>query len=172
MIILSQPICPRAINSTCHIQLLTYLEFDSRRRLCWSTDVAGLMLGVAQRDVLKSHWSSNLSSSSSVGPPTSWENIHSLLSLTSKASPWQTSFHREPTLIFTFVNHIHSGGQIPHLDAAVSVACEQVAPWPWAHSTGSLTFSDCKWGYCSTVNSLDLTDSAKDIIQMWTMGSK
>lgn len=49
----------------------TYLEFDSRRRLCWTTEVAGLILGVAQRDVLRSHWSSNLSSSSSVGPPTS-----------------------------------------------------------------------------------------------------
>lgn len=49
-----------------------YLELDSRSRLCWTTDVAGLMLGVAQRDVLRSHWSRSFSSSSSVGPPPSW----------------------------------------------------------------------------------------------------
>lgn len=50
-----------------------HLEPASRSRLCCTTDAAGLMLGVAQRDALRSHWSSSFSSSSSVGPPASAE---------------------------------------------------------------------------------------------------
>lgn len=65
-----QHVCQPNLPSATHL-LRTHLELDSRRRLCWSTEVAGLMLGVAQRDVLRSHWSSSLSSSSSVGPPAS-----------------------------------------------------------------------------------------------------
>lgn len=52
-------------------QYRSNLEQDSRRRVCCSTEGAGLMLGVAQREVLRSHWSNSCSSSSSVGPPTS-----------------------------------------------------------------------------------------------------
>lgn len=85
----AQPIFPKAISWTSDTipNPGTHLELDSRRRPCWSTEVAGLMLGVAQRDVLRSHWSSNLSSSSSVGPPASSGNTPSLPPLLSKAHP-------------------------------------------------------------------------------------
>lgn len=86
-----------------------------------------------------------------------------------KPTLWRTLFLKEHTLILAFVDHIHGGGQVPHLNAAVGVACEQVPPWPGAHPAGALTFSYCKWGYCSTVNSLDFADSAKHSVQLLTM---
>lgn len=50
---------------------LSNLEQDSLRRVWCSIEGAGLIFGVAQREVLRSHWSNSCSSSSSVGPPTS-----------------------------------------------------------------------------------------------------
>ncbi len=70
---------------TCELAFgLQYLEQDSRSRLCCSTEGAGLMLGVAQRDVLKSHWSSSFSSSCSVGPPTSADRSHHFTTLSNR----------------------------------------------------------------------------------------
>lgn len=44
-------------------------------------------------------------------------------------------------LVLSLVDHIHSCGQVPHLDAAVGVAGEQVPPWPGAHPAGALALS-------------------------------
>lgn len=46
-----------------------------------------------------------------------------------------------PTLVLSLVDHIHGCGQVPHLDAAVGVAGEQVSPWPGAHPAGALALS-------------------------------
>lgn len=66
---------------------------------------------------------------------------------------------RSPTLVLSLVDHIHGRGQVPHLDAAVGVASEQVAPRPGAHPAGALALSHRERGDCSTVYSLDLTYS-------------
>lgn len=62
------------------------------------------------------------------------------------------------TFVFTLINHVHSCGQVPHLDAAIWMPSEEVAAWPGAHSAGSFTFSHSKWRDSSAVNCLDLTD--------------
>lgn len=62
-----------------------------------------------------------------------------------------------PTLVLALVDHVHGCGQVPHLDAAVGVASEQVAPWPGAHPAGALALSHSERGDCSAVHSLDLT---------------
>lgn len=64
-----------------------------------------------------------------------------------------------PTLVLSLVDHIHGCGQVPHLDAAVGVASEQVSPWPGAHPAGALTLSQGEGGDCSAVYSLDLAYS-------------
>lgn len=62
-------------------------------------------------------------------------------------------------LVLSLVDHIHGRGQVPHLDAAVGVASEQVAPRPGAHPAGALALSHRERGDCGTVYSLDLTYS-------------
>lgn len=62
------------------------------------------------------------------------------------------------TFVFTLINHVHSCGQVPHLDAAIGMSSEEVAAWPGAHPAGSFTFSHSKWRDGSAVNCLDLTD--------------
>lgn len=71
-----------------------------------------------------------------------------------------------PTLVLTLVNHVHGSGQIPHLDAAVGVACEEVAPRPGAHPAGALTLPHSEGGDGGTVHSLDLAYSARDSTQL------
>lgn len=66
-----------------------------------------------------------------------------------------------PTLVLSLVDHIHGCGQVPHLDAAIGVASEQVAPRPGAHPAGALTLSHSERGDCSAVYSLDLTNSER-----------
>lgn len=65
------------------------------------------------------------------------------------------------TFVFALINHVHSCGQVPHLDAAIWMPSEEVAAWPGAHSAGSFTFSHSKWRDGSAVNCLDLTDSTE-----------
>lgn len=60
-------------------------------------------------------------------------------------------------LVLALVDHVHGCGQVPHLDAAVGVASEQVAPWPGAHPAGALALSHSERGDSSAVHSLDLT---------------
>lgn len=62
-------------------------------------------------------------------------------------------------LVLTLVDHVHGCGQVPHLDAAVGVASEQVSPRPGAHPAGALALSHSERGDCSAVDSLDLTYS-------------
>lgn len=64
-------------------------------------------------------------------------------------------------LVLSLVDHIHGCGQVPHLDAAVGVASEQVSPWPGAHPAGALTLPHGEGGDCSAVYSLDLTYSER-----------
>lgn len=73
--------------------------------------------------------------------------------------PTLRSAVQSPTLVLSLVDHIHGCGQVPHLDAAVGVASEQVAPWPGAHPAGALTLSHSEGRDCSAVYSLDLTYS-------------
>lgn len=122
-----------------------HLELDSRRRLCWSTEVAGLMLGVAQRDVLRSHWSSNLSSSSSVGPPTSWENTASLPSLPSEAHPATTRSRH---------------GTYPSLRFC------SPCPWPWSGPTSECCRSCGPWTGSAAAGSPSC--SSPHILSPWT----
>lgn len=55
----------------CCLNFVSHLEQDSLSLVWCNTEGAGLIFGVAQREVLKSHWSNSCRSSSSVGPPTS-----------------------------------------------------------------------------------------------------
>lgn len=122
------------------------------------------MLGVAQRDVLKSHWSSSFSSSSSVGPPTSANRQHPF-----KINPgfldvpfFQYSNNQTwltPSLIIkALVDCVHGGGEIPHLNASVCMASEEVMAWPGAHAARALTLPHCKTSDCSAIYRLHLTD--------------
>ena len=77
------------------------LEQESRRRVWCSTEGAGLMLGVAQREELRSHWSNSCSSSSSEGPPTSVGTDHQTITLRkslSKKITLRKSLSKEITL--------------------------------------------------------------------------
>lgn len=73
---------------------------------------------------------------------------------------------RKPTCAFAFADHVHGGGQVPHLDAAVGVAGEQVAPRPRAHPAGALALPHRERGYCGAVDGLDLAYSARDNVQL------
>lgn len=59
------------VSNVLGVNFASNLEQDSLSLVWCSTEGAGLIFGVAQREVLKSHWSNSCSSSSSVGPPTS-----------------------------------------------------------------------------------------------------
>lgn len=71
---------------------------------------------------------------------------------------------------FAFADHVHGGGQVPHLDAAIGVAREQVAPRPRAHPAGALALSHRERGYGGAVNGLDLADSVRDGVQCEPQG--
>lgn len=44
--------------------------------------------------------------------------------------------------LLSFVGCVHSGGEVPHLNAAVSMTGEQIAPRSGPHPAGTLTLSD------------------------------
>ena len=67
----------------------------------------------------------------------------------------------KPTPVFSLVDHVHGCGQVPHLDAAVRVAREQVAPGPRAHPAGALALPHRERGDGGAVHRLDLADSAR-----------
>lgn len=147
-----------------------HLEPASRSRLCCTTEAAGLMLGVAQRDALRSHWSSSFSSSSSVGPPASagaHTHTHVLqhTRVTREPAPAPHPVPT-PTPVLALADHVHGGGQVPHLDAAVGVAGEQVAPGPRAHPAGALALPHGEGGDGGAVHGLDLTDPGRDGAQL------
>lgn len=67
-----------------------------------------------------------------------------------------------PTLVLALADHVHGGGQVPHLDAAVGVAGEQVAPGPRAHPAGALALAHGEGGDGGAVHGLDLADPGRD----------
>lgn len=131
------------------------LEQDSLRRVWCSTEGAGLIFGVAQREVLRSHWSSSCRSSSSVGPPTSIKHKGSVRTHTriqyfikkKKLLHTQCCLLHHVCLCFltlslpllSFVSGVHRSGQVPHLDAAVAMTGEQIAPGSRPHPARALT---------------------------------
>ena len=52
---------------------------------------------------------------------------------------------------------LHGGGEVPHLDAAVAVATEEVAAWPGADATRTLALVDHEGGDGGTVYGPHLT---------------
>lgn len=126
------------------------------------------MLGVAQREALRSHWSSSLRSSSSVGPPTSANShIEPYKCLpVSRLARWRglalPPLTRVPLgLVLRPVDRVHGRGEIPHLYAAVAVAREEVATRPRAHAAGALALAHREAADGGTVHGLHLTHPAR-----------
>lgn len=67
-----------------------------------------------------------------------------------------------PTLVLALADHVHGSGQVPHLDAAVGVAGEQVASGPGAHPAGALALAHGEGGDGRAVHGLDLTYSVSN----------
>ena len=68
---------------------------------------------------------------------------------------------RPPTiqlLLLALVGRVHGGGQVPHLDAAVAVAREQVAAGSRPHAAGALTLPHHEGGDGGPVHRLHLAD--------------
>lgn len=82
------------------------------------------------------------------------------------ADPAAGACPREPTCAFALADHVHGGGEVPHLDAAVGVAGEQVAPRPRAHPAGALALPHRERGDRGAVDRLDLADPARHDAQL------
>lgn len=101
-------------------------------------EALGVLSGVRVR--ARSHWSSSSSSSSSVGPPSAARQPMRRQVVTERRRP--TLCDHLLTSDVHLPGDLHGGGQVPHLDAAVAVAAEQVPARPRADAAGALALVD------------------------------
>ena len=116
-----------------------YLQVEAR----------GVLSGVLVR--ARSHWSSSSSSSSSVGPPSAARQpirVHITHRPITQHSAVPSVNNKGVCVLKVLTSDVHlpgdvhGRGQVPHLDAAVAVAAEQVAPSPRADPTRALALVD------------------------------